>query len=280
VAALIADQNVKDVVWDPGYSLCRSETSYFPLAQAGIHATFQPVTHQRGIKPFGGDALLIDGALFSALLPNELRDLAVPPRGASLDEKLEYEAKFNQRARWRYARHAGPDADGATRWRCPFCASLLRSRQLPKTMRNSRTAPLVSIDRDVCCEGTITAQAGDLPLWQRCLAGTTAWRISMGRRQVVESVNAALKGAFVDLGRGFLRVFGQAKATVLLGFTLAAYNTDRVRSFRAKHRIPSPDEPSVALPPTDAPRAKRRRGTWSQLLRRHTSSEPPGRPAE
>jgi hypothetical protein len=42
--------------------------------------------------------------------------------------------------------------------------------------------------------------------WQRITYGTTAWRISMGRRQVVESVTAALKGAFADLGRGFFRV--------------------------------------------------------------------------
>ena len=73
------------------------------------------MTHQRGDKPFSGDALLIDGQLFSPLLPDELRDLPVPPQGASEDEKLVYEAKFNQRARWRLTRHAGPDEDGATR---------------------------------------------------------------------------------------------------------------------------------------------------------------------
>jgi hypothetical protein len=31
-------------------------------------------------------------------LPQELRDLPVPPRGASEEEKLAYEAKFNLRA--------------------------------------------------------------------------------------------------------------------------------------------------------------------------------------
>jgi len=206
VPLLVQDKGLKDVVWDPGYSLCRSETAYHPLAATGIHSTFTPVTHQRGIKPFSGDALLIDGSLFSSLLPDELRDLPLPPRGASTEEKESYEAAFNRRARWRYARHAGPDKDGATRWRCPFCSGLLRSRRLPKTMRRSRTAPLVDIDRDHCCEGTLTAQAADLPLWQRCLAGTTAWRISIARRQVVESVNAALQGVFCDLSRGFMRV--------------------------------------------------------------------------
>ena len=77
----------------------------------------------------------------------------------------------------------------------------------------------------------------ELPLAQRIPYGTTAWRISMGRRQVVESVNAALKGSFVDLNRGFFRVFGRVKTSVLLGFTLAAFNLDRIRSFRAKHGL-------------------------------------------
>jgi hypothetical protein len=91
--------------------------------------------------------------------------------------------------------------------------------------------------------GIVTAQAAELPLWQRILPGTTPWRISMGRRQVVESVNAAPKGAFVDLARGFLRVMGLTKATVLLGFTLAAFNLNRIRSYRSKHRIQADEEP-------------------------------------
>ena len=78
----------------------------------------------------------------------------------------------------------------------------------------------------------------------------------MGRRQVVESVNSALKGAFVDLARGFFRVFGQVKMTVLLGFTLAAYNLDRVRSFRAKQAQDAE---------TPRRRAKRRQGTWDDI---------------
>jgi hypothetical protein len=169
-------------------------------------------------------------------MPIELRDLAASPMGATELEKLEYEAKFNQRARWRLVRHAGPDADGVTRWRCPFFAGLLRSRRFPTTMRRSRTAPLVDIPQTVtcCCSGIQTVMPAELPLWQQIPYGTTAWRISMGRRQVVESVNAAIKGAFVDLARGFFRAMGRVKMTVLLGFTIAAYNLDRIRSFLAK----------------------------------------------
>jgi hypothetical protein len=80
----------------------------------------------------------------------------------------------------------------------------------------------------------------------------------MDRRQVVESANAALKGGFTDISRGFFRVFGRVKMTVLLGFTVAAYNLDRIRSFRAKQ------EAEKALPRR---RAKRRLGTYADLLR-------------
>ncbi len=59
---------------------------------------------------------------------------------------------------------------------------------------------------------------------------------------------------FADLFRGFFRVFGRTKITVLLGFTVAAYNLDRIRSFRAKQ---AEDEPKPV------PRAKRRQGTWT-----------------
>ena len=102
-------------------------------------------------------------------------------------------------------------------------------------------------------------------LTQKIPFGTTAWRISMYRRQVVESANAALKGAFADLSRGFFRVFGQTKITVLLGFTLAAYNLDRVRSFRAKQAEED------AQPRR---RAKRRLGTWSACLSEEVDAVP------
>ena len=91
----------------------------------------------------------------------------------------------------------------------------------------------------------------------------------MNRRQIVESVNAALKGSFADLSRGFFRVFGRTKISVLLGFTIAAYNLDRVRAFRAKMAE------AEAKPHG---RAKRRLGTWPVATNGETRSteEPHG----
>jgi hypothetical protein len=274
IAAKAAGEQLDDIVWDPGYSLCKPGTVHHKLAQAGIHQTFQPVTHQRGVRPFSGDGVLVDGQIYSSLLPEDLRDLPAPPRGASEAEKMVYEAKFNLRARWRMARRAAPDRDGATRWRCPFCAGFLRSRDFPTTMRRPATVPLVAPtgERDRCCGGIQTALPVETALWQRIPYGTTAWRISMGRRQVVESVNAALKGAFADLSRGFIRVMGVTKITVMLGFTLAAYNLDRIRSYRAKHHLDETGQP-VGRPKQT--RARRRHGTWAELIDSPPSGPPP-----
>ena len=252
-------QPVKDVVWDPGYSLCQPETTTYRLGPRGVEQTLQPVTHQRGIRPFAGEALLLDGQLFSPFLPAELRDLPIAPRYARGGLRRAYEEPFNRRARYRYVRHAPPDRDGVTRWKCPFCAGLLRSRSIPETMRRSRRAPLVELPKGVhaCCHGRLSAPPAELPLAQKIPFGTTAWRTSMNRRQVVESANAALKGGFTDVGRGYVRVFGLTKLQVLLGFTIAAYNLDRIRSFVAKRELESFES---------SRRAKRRLGTWSALV--------------
>jgi hypothetical protein len=79
----------------------------------------------------------------------------------------------------------------------------------------------------------------------------------MNRRMAVESVNAALKGGFVNVSRGFFRVFGLTKMTALLGFTVAAVNVDRIRSHEAK-----------LAEDRDQPRSHRRtrEGTWRLLI--------------
>jgi hypothetical protein len=83
--------------------------------------------------------------------------------------------------------------------------------------------------------------------------------------------NSALKGAFAALGRGFFRVMGLAKTTVLLGFTLAAYNLDRVRSFKAQHGLD--DNGQVATKPKQQ-RARRRTGTWAEVIET-SQAQPP-----
>src|SRR5207244_4101504 len=129
-----------------------------------------------------------EGHLVSAYAPEHLRGLLpMPPLGSTAEQSAAYEEPFNQLARFRFERINRPDADGTTRWRCPFHAGRLRARAVTETMRGSRDAPLVDLPTGArCCDGTMSIQAAELAHWQRFLPGTTAWRISYGRRQVVE----------------------------------------------------------------------------------------------
>ncbi|MEX0755069.1 MAG: hypothetical protein WD556_08140 [Actinomycetota bacterium] len=202
---------------------------------------------------------MIEGQLFSDHVPEELRgELPMPPMGSGPKETTHYEEAFNRRARYRYQRHVKPDADGATRWRCPFSSGYLRSRAIPHTMRRAPTVPLVDLpEGSSCCPKTITASAEDLVWWQTLPPGTTAWRRSMGRRQVAEAANAGLKGGFVNIERKNIRVMGLVKTAVMLTFSVVGYNLDRIRSFLARAKASASAKPV---------RARRRTGTLPQLL--------------
>ena len=138
------------------------------IRDCGLHCAGKG-DHQRLQAPFSEFAVVIDGRLFSAWMPKHLwQELPWPPYGASEAEVLAYEQAYNERGRWRFQLHAGPDADGATRWKCPFHAGFLRSRQLPFTMRRSRNVPLVELPAGAkCCDGIISVSAADLPFRQK-----------------------------------------------------------------------------------------------------------------
>ena len=69
------------------------------------------------------------------------------------------------------------------------------------------------------------------------------------------------------------RVFGRVKVSVLLGFTLAAFNLDRIRSFRAKHGLEEGGAVrDVASDPSS--RRKRRLGTWTQIVEERPQAPP------
>jgi hypothetical protein len=85
-------------------------------------------------------------------------------------------------------------------------------------------------------------------------------RISCRRRDAVEGVNGALKGAFVNIGQNFFKVFGLIKIKLLLAFTLAAYNLETIRSFRARKAV----EAEKAKKPR--PRRKRLKDSWRDVV--------------
>ena len=133
-------------------------------------------------------------------------------------------------------------------------------------MRRSRDAPRSSTFQPArtCCKGIgHRLQAEELPHRQQLFPGTTAWRISYNRRQVVEGVNGMLKGGFVNIQHKFFRVFGLTKTKLLLAFTVVGYNLEAIRSFLAKK----------AAKASHAPRRTRGRGRSAARERGRRSSD-------
>jgi hypothetical protein len=295
LSAQEAGQDIENTIFDRGYSQLLPETWQYPLLRGGIQSTFDLKQTQRGPRPFGPEAQLVDGTMFSIHLPHDLggaRDwgepniLPTPPMGSTVEEKKKFEDAFNRRARWRYGRHAGPFSDGTTRWASPFRLGLLRSREIPRTMRRSKTTPLEILPKGDhrCCSRILTVTPAQLPLWQEIPYGTTAWRISYGRRNLAETGNSALKSWYSNVGDRFSRVMATmpkkrkergrqpgitlAKIALLITPFIAAYNLYCVRSFLAKQEL-------NGQPPWS--RKPRRVGTWRTLLPSPspTSTSPP-----
>ena len=118
--------NITDVIVDGGYSLSRAEHFHHPLHADGVNLTFRPASHQWPQKPYSDHAILIGGQLFSSTVPEDLLHLALPTMDATAEEKRVITEAFDRRASYAYRLHAGPDADGYTRWRDPLSSGALR----------------------------------------------------------------------------------------------------------------------------------------------------------
>ncbi|PRY44330.1 hypothetical protein LY71_1168 [Geodermatophilus tzadiensis] len=235
-----AGQELKEVIADPGYSLCSMETYHLPLRLAGISVLHKPMTHQRGIRPTVDGAVLCDDTLLHPATPRNLlasrsarsagsAPLPYAPPGSDEATRRQYEQPFNQRALWRL-RLNRTDSDGTAWFTCPFCEGALSATSL--TVHSGRTPGprAVPVSGHVahlsrCCNGQIRLAAEELGRWQKIPAGTTAhWKAYHARRQQVENANSALKSSMTQLDKKHTLVFGLSKRRTLLGFTLAAYN--------------------------------------------------------
>ena len=250
-----------DVVADAGYTNTKPDTFALPLQRAGVPVTLRLVPAQRGEKPGVGAARQIDGHPFAAQLPEDLVNPPMPPLGASNDEKAPYIEEFNRRAPYRYRRIKAPGSDGTTRWENPVNAGALRSRQVPRSMRNSTKAPLIELEEGADLR-TVTAGADDLPTWQPTLFGTSAWHEAMGRRQQVESVNSFLHGAvgsLTDISRGYTKLRHSGRIKLFLVATLVGYNRRVIARWEQDHGSAGSLTPLPGAPKRRAPRRDRAR---------------------
>lgn len=113
---------------------------------------------------------------------------------------------------------------------------------------------------------------------QRYRYGTTEWFSDYYRRNSVESANSDIKTHLAHVRRGFTRVFGTAKNALLLAFTAAATNVERLRNWSTMRGEPDPWDIELGDATADdaspKPRTRKRRRKHSHKV---VGTDPPRR---
>ena len=263
-----------EVLVDGGYSLSKPEHFHQRLHEAGIDQTIRILTHQRGPHGSIGDAVLVDGQPFSGHLPTGEHQLDMPGRNADDATRRACVEKFNERAKLRYTVHT-KKADGTVRYKCPFCAGRAHSPKFPRTMKSrNKNSRLVQPGKTAktCCNGVVTADTDVTFLDQKTIFGTTAWWKAWGRRNIVESANAAFHGEYVDIGRNYTRFLKTTKIQMFLAHTIAGYNRRTVKHWRRLRELCDTQAPVKAK--RKARKNRRRRYEDLPSAKTDTNSDP------
>ncbi|MGW6773003.1 transposase [Streptomyces sp. NPDC055037] len=274
--------HTSEVIADRGYSYCTPAQWAHPVRARGLEPVIDLHPKQRGTHPGPlPGTLIIDGTVFTDALPRPLRDLPGFLIGMRSAEKAKLRARYDQRATHAFTPHSRPDTDGYQRFKGPALAGHLRCPNHPRSMRLPHTRPTSTCrpDTDCACGKTVTLSP-DIMAWtrQRTIWGTTAWAADYGRRAAVESGNAEIKTHRLHMDRGFTRVLGTTKNSVLIAFALAGLNHTLLRAWHTKRQLPDPwatfagEETIKPAAPGPRTRARRRATSLTALI----DGAPPG----
>lgn len=175
-----------------------------------------------------------------------------PPKFPKPEQKAAAQAQFDLRKAYAFTAMSKRDADGYQRLKGPALAGHVRCPNTPKSMRLPYDRPTTTcVKGDPCaCGKTVTVSPDMYPRERQTHAwGTTDWAAAYYRRSAIESTNAEIKTHRMNLRRGFTRVFGTIKNTMLFAFAFAGSNVMQLRTWHAVRCIPDPW--AVALGETD-----------------------------
>lgn len=271
--------HVDELLADRGYTYCRTETFALPLMARRVELVLDLHRTQRGQRPGPVPGTVwVDGALFSTALPEPLRRLEPTRLGMSKAEKAQRREKFDRRQPYAFRVHGKLDPEfGTQRRKGPALAAAVRCPNVPASLRLPLALPTTNCAEGSTCGCGLTITLGPEDHGrerQRLLWGTTHWAASYGRRTGVESSNAEIKKNHAVMDRGYTRVFGLAKNTLLLAFGLAGVNIRLLRHWHARRGQPDPWSLEMGetcdLPPLPEQRTSRpaRRPSLHQLIAR------------
>lgn len=237
------------VLVDRGYTILDSERWAQPLWERGIEQVLDLHTNQRVTRPGPlPGTTFVDGGLFVASMPSDLRGLPAYSLSQNAEEKALLARRYDDRAPYAFTPFGERDRKrGTQRYRGPALTGRLRCPNNPGSMRldpSTRPTTACAPGQPCACGKTVTLGPDDLlQTRQRHLYGTTRWKADYGRRSNAESSNAVLKAHHSGLRRGSTRVFGVGKNAILLAFILGAANISLLLS---RYHL------DLAEPPTSA----------------------------
>jgi hypothetical protein len=280
---------VSELLADRGYTFCKPHTFALPLVARGVDCVLDLHSQQRGQRPGPVPCTVwVDGALFSTALPEALRTLEPATLGMTSAEKARRREEFDRRAPFAFRGHTAINRRvGTQRLKGPALAGTVRCPNFPASLRLPFTRPTTSCGAGAPCGCGLTITAGPDDYareWQRRLWGTTGWAASYGRRTGVESFNAEIKKNHAAMDRGYTRVFGLTKNTLLLAFGLAGVNVRMLRDWHARRLLPDPWAVEIGeqhQPPSPGMQITRRRPRRQSLhmVLASRGHDPPDRPS-
>jgi hypothetical protein len=229
-----------DVLADCGYSNRHPETFAAPLRRAGAALVMDLHPGDRGRRGTFEGAVAANGALFCPATPEALLDLGPLKRGATPDEVAAHDARFAELWRYRFPALSAPDDDGYQRVICPAAAGKVRCPHKVASLALSLDRPSVSHPPEElprCCAQksiTVAPQVNEKTRQKHDYAGP-AHRASYARRVAAERTYASLADPSVGgIRRGWSRLFGRAKNTVMYALAVVVRNVRIVESFERR----------------------------------------------
>ncbi len=265
---------ITDLCIDRGYTPLDADHFIFPMWKRGITVWGDLTENQRKQHPGPiAGTIWVDGAIYTSALPDIMREFHRPPMNASSDDRRRIADAFDRRKPFQFMPLTKRDTDGYQRFKGPAVAGHVRCVNNPKTMRLPYTVPTTNcVKGEPCaCGKTVTISPDMYPRERQDSAwGSSDWVNAYYRRVGIESLNAELKTHRLDLRRGFTRVFGRVKNTILLAFAFAGFNVRVLTSWHAKRGLADPwgtalGEPAPTPPTTPKTRTRRRNRTYTDL---------------
>jgi len=229
-----------DVLADCGYSNRVPQTFAAPLRRAGANLVMDLHPGDRGRHGTFEGAIAANGALFCPATPAPLLDLGPLKRGASEEETAAHDARFAELMRYKFCALSAPDAEGYQRVICPAAAGKVRCPHKAASLSLSFERPTVThppTELPRCCAQvsiTVAPQVNEKTRQKHDYPGP-AHRDSYARRTAAERSYASLADPSVGgIRRGWCRLFGRAKNTLMYALAVLVRNVRIVESFERR----------------------------------------------